>query len=113
VQVLQDDVLTDEICVAPGNTLKGSDELIVAAKRMSELLKEMMASMDAPWLKQMAEKQTQNFEKLGGIPVLSRHFEDGKVQNETTMSFIRTEALAASLFEVPAGYTKKEMMAPR
>ena len=113
VQVLEDGVLTDEICVAPGNTLKGSDELIVAAKRMSELLKEMMSSMDAPWLRQMAEKQTQNFEKLSGIPVLSRHFEDGKVQNETTLSFIRTEALADSLFEVPAGYTKKDMMAPR
>jgi hypothetical protein len=113
VQVLEDGVLTDEMCVAPGNTLKGSDELIVAAKRMSDLLKEMMSSMDAPWLKQMAEKQTQNFEKLGGIPVMSRHFEDGKPTNETSMSFIRAESLAASMFDVPSGYTKKDMAAPR
>jgi hypothetical protein len=113
VEVLEDGVMTDEICVAPGNSLKGSEELIVAAKKMADLMKEMMANMNAPWLKQMAEKQTANFEKLGGIPVLSRHFEDGKPNNETTMTAIRSESLAASLFEIPAGYTKKDLAAAR
>ena len=113
VQVLEEGVLTDEMCVVPAKALKGSDELIVAAKKMGDLMKEMMASMDAPWLQQMAQKQVQNFESLGGIPVLSRHFEDGKPHNETTLTSIRSESLAATTFEVPAGYTKKDMMAPR
>jgi hypothetical protein len=111
VQVFEDGVLTDEMCVTPGKSLKGSDEVITAATRMGALLREMMSTMDAPWLKQMAEKQIQNFAELGGIPVLSRHFEAGSPQNETTLTSIRSEALAASTFEIPAGYTQKDMLA--
>jgi len=110
VQVLEDGVLTDEMCVAPGKTLKGSDELMTAATKMADLMREMMSTMDAPWLKQMAEKQVQNFAELGGIPVLSRHFEAGAPQSETTLTSMRSEAVAASLFEIPAGYTQKDMM---
>lgn len=113
VEVHEDGVLTDELCVVPGNALKGSAELMSAAKSMSALMQDMMAGMDAPWLKQMAHKQMQNFEALGGIPVLTRHFVDGKPRNETTLASINSETLAASLFEIPAGYSKKDMTAPR
>jgi hypothetical protein len=111
VQVLEEGTLTDEMCVTPGNALKGSDELMTAATKMADLMREMMSTMDAPWLKQMADKQVQNFAALGGIPVLSRHFEAGSPQSETTLKSIRSEALAASIFDVPAGYTKKDMLA--
>jgi hypothetical protein len=113
VEVRENDVLTDEMCVAAGSALKGSADLLAAAKKMTAVMEDMMASMDAPWLKQMAQKQMQNFEQLGGIPVLSRHFIDGKPQSETTVSNISSETLAATLFEIPAGYTKKDMMAPK
>lgn len=111
VQVLEDGVLTDEMCVTPSKSLKGADELMAAATKMSEVMREMMSTMDAPWLKQMADKQVQNFAALGGIPVLSRHFAAGTPQSETTLTSIRSEALAASMFEIPAGYTKKDMLA--
>jgi hypothetical protein len=113
VEVRENAVLTDEMCVAPSSALKGSAELMASAKKMTAMMQEMMASMDAPWLKQMAQKQVQNFEQLGGIPVLSRHFVDGKPQSETTVNNISSEAVAATLFEIPAGYTKKDMMAPK
>jgi hypothetical protein len=113
VEVREAGALTDELCVAPASALKGSNELMASAQKMSILVKDMMASMDAPWLKQMTQKQIQNFEAIGGIPVISRHFVDGKAQNETTLAKISSESLAASLFEVPARYTKKDMMAPR
>ncbi len=113
VEVREAGVLTDELCVVPANALKGSAELMASARKMSALVNDMMTSMDAPWLKQMAQKQIQNFEALGGIPVVSRHFVGGKPQNETSLSNIGSETLAASLFEIPAGYTKRDMMAPR
>ncbi|WP_116807080.1 DUF4412 domain-containing protein [Steroidobacter cummioxidans] len=113
VEVREAGVLTDELCVVPANALKGSAELMNSAQKMSALLQDMMAGMDAPWMKQMVQKQLQNFEALGGIPVVSRHFVDGKPQNETSLSNISSQTLAASLFEIPAGYTKKDMMAPR
>jgi hypothetical protein len=111
VQVLEDGVLTDEVCVTPSKSLQGSDELMTAATKMADLMREMMSTMDAPWLKQMAEKQVQNFAELGGIPVLSRHFAAGSPQSETTLTSIRSETLAASTFEIPAGYTRKDMLA--
>lgn len=111
VQVLEDGVLTDEMCVAPNKSLKGSDELMTAATKMAALMREMMSTMDAPWLKQMAEKQIQNFAELGGIPVFSRHFSAGSPQSETTLKSIRSETLAASTFEIPAGYAQKDMLA--
>lgn len=113
VEVREAGVLTDEMCVTAPSALKGSAELMSSAKKMSVVVHDMMASMDAPWLKQMAQKQLQNFEALGGIPVLSRHFIDGKPQNETSLARISSETVAATLFEIPAGYTKKDMMAPR
>ena len=113
VEVREGGVLTDEVCVAPANALKGSAELIGSARKMQALVNDMMNSMDAPWLKQMAQKQIQNFEALGGIPVVSRHFVDGKPQNETSLASISTETVAASQFEIPAGYTRRDMMAPR
>ena len=109
VEVHQDGELTDEFCVVPANALKGSQELLASAKKMSGLMKEMFSNLDAPWLKDMASKQA-DYEKIGGVPVLTRHFADGKAAHETTMQAIRSEALAASLFELPAGYTKKDMM---
>lgn len=111
VQVLEDGVLSDEMCVSPSQSLKGSDELMSAATKMADLMREMMSTMDAPWLKQMAEKQIQNFAELGGIPVFSRHFAAGSPQSETTLKSIRSEAFAASTFEIPAGYTRKDMLA--
>ncbi|MET0533110.1 MAG: DUF4412 domain-containing protein [Steroidobacter sp.] len=110
VQVLDGGVLTDEMCVTPAKDIKGSDELMTAATRMASLMREMMSAMNAPWLKQMAEKQVQNFNELGGIPVFSRHFVAGEVQSETTLTSIRSEAIAASRFELPAGYAKKDML---
>ena len=113
VEVREAGELTDEMCVAPGSALKGSGELLTAAKKMTALMQDMMASMDAPWLQQMAQKQLQNFDALGGIPVLSRHYSEGKPQAETTLSKISSESVAPALFEVPAGYTKKDMMPGR
>jgi hypothetical protein len=108
-EVHQGGALTDEFCVVPANSLRGSQDLLLAAKKMSALMKEMFSNLDAPWLKDMASRQA-DYEKIGGVPVLTRHYTDGKPAHETTLQSIRSESLAASLFEVPAGFTKKEMM---
>lgn len=110
VEVRQGGVLTDELCVAPASALKGSQALMEAAANMSKLMQEMVGNLDAPWLSQLIERQAANFDELGGVPVLTRHFSDGEATHETTLQSIRTESLPASLFEVPAGYTRKDMM---
>jgi hypothetical protein len=110
VEVHEDGILSDELCVVPPGTVKGSQELMDAAAKMSALLKDMLSSIDAPWLKQSVDKQVADYEKIGGLPLLTRHFADGKPTSETTLKSIRNEPVPAALFEIPAGYAKKEMM---
>lgn len=109
VEVLEKGVLQDEYCVVAPGALKGSQELFDAARRISALMQEMLGSLNAPWLQEIADRQP-NFDKLGGIPVASRHFQNGKAVHESSLQSLRSESLPASLFEIPAGYTRREMM---
>ncbi|HEY4366530.1 MAG TPA: hypothetical protein VGN07_04790 [Steroidobacteraceae bacterium] len=112
-EVLQDGVLSAEFCVVPQNALKGGKELAESSARVSALVADMLKQIDAPWLKQLAEKQIEDYAKLGGIPVASRTFSDGKPTRESTLESATTQTLPATLFQVPAGFTKKDMLQPK
>lgn len=113
VEKYEDAVMTEELCVVPPGSLKGSQELIDAAKKMSALMQEMLSGIDSPWIRQMADNQSASYDKIGGVPVLSRHYSDGKAVSEMTLKAIRGESIPAAAFDVPAGYTKKDLMTRR
>jgi hypothetical protein len=113
VELLENAVVQDEICVAPPAALPGGTEIMAAASRMSQLLQETLKDLDTPWLRQSLDQHLQNYEQLGGIPVATKHYANGKVVNETTLTAIRKQAVPASSFEVPAGYVKRELLSPR
>ena len=113
VELLADGVVEDELCVVEPGSLKGGDELMAAAEKMSAAMQDFVKDLDAPWLKDSIDQQTANYAKIGGIPVLSRHFTDGKPVNETTLKSIQSQSLPAATFSVPAGYTRREMMPGR
>lgn len=108
-ELWQDGVMQSEACVVPAANLKGSKELYDAAIKVSALLKEMVDSIDIPMLQQMANRQMENFEKLGGVPVLTRTFDAGTPVHEAVVTAIRSEKLADSLFEIPTGYKQQQM----
>jgi hypothetical protein len=108
-EVLEDGVLQHEACVVPPGDLKGSKELYDVGVKVAALVKDMMASVDAPWLRQMMDRQLESFNDLGGLPVLTRTFDEGKPLHESTMKSIRSESIPASQFEIPADYKKREM----
>jgi hypothetical protein len=112
-EVLEDGVKQDELCVVPPATLKGGDELVAAGQKMSALMQDMFKDIDAPWLKESVDRQIQDYARLGGIPVLTRHFADSKPVAETTIKSVRTEAIPAATFEVPAGYAHKELLSKK
>lgn len=109
VEILEDGVLQSEACVAPPRDLPGSKELYDAGLKVAALVKDMMASVDSPWLKQMTNSELENFQKLGGLPLLTRTFDEGKPIHEATLQSLRTEPLAATLFEIPAGYKQQDL----
>jgi hypothetical protein len=108
-EILQDGALQAEACVVPAASLKGSKELYDVAIRVSALLRDMVDSIDLPMLKQMANRQMENFDKLGGVPVHTRTFDGGQAVQEATVKAIRNEAVAASAFDIPAGYKKQDL----
>ncbi|MFL6551113.1 MAG: hypothetical protein ACJ8OJ_20650 [Povalibacter sp.] len=110
VEVLENSVVTDELCVAPPASLEGGEELMTAATRMSQLIQEIFKDLDAPWLKQSLDRQLQNYDKLGGVPVAAKHFDSGKPVSETTLKSIRKQSVQDSQFEVPKGYSRRDMM---
>jgi hypothetical protein len=108
-EVLEGGVLQHEACVVPPADLKGSKELYDVGMKVAALVKDMMASVDAPWLRQMMDRQLENFSDLGGLPVLTRTFDEGKPLHESSMKSIRTESIPASQFDIPADYKKRDM----
>jgi hypothetical protein len=80
---------------------------------MSQLMQEIFKDLDAPWLKQSLDRQLQNYDKLGGVPVGAKHFDNGKTVSETTLKSIRKDTVAENLFEVPAGYARRDMMSAK
>jgi hypothetical protein len=110
VEMLEDNVMQNEFCVVPTATLKGSADLMAAAQKMQAMLEDMLKTLDSPMMKQMIARQQTNYAQLGGIPVLTRRYENGKATVETTLRSIHSESLPASAFEIPAGYTKQDMM---
>jgi hypothetical protein len=111
VEQHEDGIKTEELCIVPPAAIKGTDELMAAARNMSKFVKEILESMNSPWLEQMVNDEVKDFDTLGGIPVLSREFSGGKPVSETIIKSVRSEALSASMFDVPAGYAKKDVMA--
>jgi hypothetical protein len=112
-EVLLDGVVSSEVCVAPIGALKGSQELYDASAKLGALMEDVLKEIDAPWLKEMASRQIENYSKLGGVPVFARSFKDGKVVRESTLQSIATQSVPATTFEVPAGFTRKEIMPQR
>lgn len=112
-EVLLDGVVASEVCVAPLGALKGGQELVEASAKLGALMDDVLKEIDAPWLKEMASRQVENYSKLGGVPVFARSFRDGKPSRESTLQSIVTQSVPASTFEVPAGFTRKEIMPQR
>lgn len=112
-EVWQDGQLASELCVTPIAALKGGNELYDASMKISALMQDMLTEIDAPWLRQMANRQVENYSKLGGVPVLGRTFVGGKAVRESTLQSIVTQAAPAGAFDIPAGYTRKEMLPQR
>lgn len=108
-EILHDGVVQSEACVVPAASLKNSKELYDVAAKVSALIKDMVDSIDLPMLKQMANRQMENFDKLGGIPMHTRTFDGGQPVHEATVKGIRNEPLATTLFEIPSGYKKQEL----
>ena len=106
--VTRDGVLDEQICVVPYSALPGKENFSAVFGNFAKVFEEMAKSV--PMLSGMMANEFSAYVKTNGYPVRQRAYENGKlVDEETLVKVWREEAVPASMFEVPAGYTRKTM----
>jgi len=96
----------EELCAAPAGSVTGGDEMMQTLREVGEMLKGFTQSFGAG---SKMDNDWRDIETINGVPILTRGFSEGKPTSETRLSAVRKESAAATLFEVPAGYTQRKM----
>jgi hypothetical protein len=105
-QMLRDGALYEDVCVVPFSSLPGKENFQKTFKELAEAFEGLAAA--AP----NASDETAR-SAINGYPVRVRPYENGALRGtETVLKTWKEEAIAASMFQVPAGYKKIEMPAP-
>ena len=107
-EILEDGAVASEMCIVPAAKVSGGQEFMDAALKMGNVLKDMISGMEG--MQQMVDQNAALYDQLGGIPVLTRTFANGKPGSETAIKAMRSQAVPAATFEIPAGYSKRELM---
>jgi hypothetical protein len=100
--------LDDQICVVPYAALPGKENFQAVFANFAKIYEEMAKSV--PMLSGMMSNEFSAQAKVNGFPVRSRGYENDQLADvEQVMKVWREEAIPASMFEIPAGYKKKQM----
>jgi hypothetical protein len=100
--------LDEQLCVVPYSALPGKENLPAVFAKFAKLFEEMAKSV--PMLTGMMTSEFNTMIRVNGFPVRTRSYENGKLGNaEQLVKVWREEAVPPSMFEIPAGYTQKQM----
>jgi hypothetical protein len=100
--------LDEQLCVVPYSALPGKENLPTVFAKFAKLFEEMAKSV--PMLTGMMTSEFNTMTRVNGFPVRTRPYENGKLGTiEQIVKVWREEAVSASMFEIPAGYTQKQM----
>jgi len=103
--LLKNGVLHEELCVVPYSSLPGKEDFEKAFRELAEAAIAMAGNLPG------ASASIEARKAVNGFPVRVRYFDGaGKLRgNETVLTQWVEESLPGSTFEIPAGYTKKEL----
>ena len=96
---------TDEVCVAPVARVPGGNEMLAAMRQMGENMKKLTDAMGMNFGGAVDEAWAQ-VNTLGGIPIIQREFEGGRVTSSAVLKAMRAENVPAASFAPPAGYRR-------
>jgi hypothetical protein len=99
---------SSEMWVASWGAVKIDKSDIQALTSMNSFFEEMLKGN--PMLGKLSTSSSfQGLDRVDGFPVLIRHFDGDKVIEEMTLKGVERRAVPAGSFDVPAGYTRKEL----
>jgi hypothetical protein len=104
----RDDQKVKEVWTTDWKSLGLTPETFKLMKDLSEFFegfaKDLASSFD-----KIGSEEWEKEQGYTGIPVKTLSYADGQLRSTTEVTEVRQEKLAASLFELPTGLTKKEM----
>ena len=96
----------EELCAASAGSIPGGDDVIKTFREIAS----MMSSFTETLGRNRGDNQPWNdMDKINGVPILTRDFDNGKASSEMRLTVVRKESVPAGSFEVPAGYTAKKL----
>ncbi len=104
VEVLRDGEKRREVCVADWTAAGVTKEDLAALRDLNEFEDDTVGTVGG----RAQDDALELFEMLDGLPVRVRTFRAGQPRTELRVVKVAREAIAPSLFEVPAGYAKRE-----
>jgi hypothetical protein len=106
--VTRDGQLDEQLCVTPYAALPGKENFQQMFATFSKMFEEMAKSV--PMLSGMMANEFSAMSKVGGFPMRSRAYENGKLGGaETLVKEWREEAMPDAMFEIPNGYKQKQL----
>lgn len=99
-----------ELWTAPFSSVGLNVNDFAAMKKMSEFFSEMAGGFFSKdmFRSDIIPGQQKTADDFSGVPVKGQFYKDGVMASSMEIKEIKRETLAPSLFELPAGYTKKK-----
>jgi hypothetical protein len=113
----------EQMCVVPESALPGIGDVQATIRSAAAFNQQFQESMQAhggaasAWAPNVGGMMSQNMavmQKIGGLPVATRHYDSSTgalAATESVMTQWQQRTIDGAQFEVPAGYTRKDFMA--
>ena len=99
-----------ELWVTDWDNVEGGEDVVEAFESMADFFQEMLDSL--PSFGQggpATDPVFAHMREIGGFPVVTRTFEGGELEDESTLRSAARRTLDPSEFEPPAGYKRRSM----
>lgn len=97
-----------EVCVVPPATLPGGREVMATMRELGEMF-QGFASRTGIAGRDAASQSWSELRNIDGIPVLTRLYENGRLNHEVRLTTIESAPVPVSVFEVPADFTQRKL----
>jgi hypothetical protein len=108
--VFADDQRVQEICAADFGDVPGSDEVEAVLGDMQSFFAGLREAMQSPALAGLQTNPFEIMDQIQGMPVRTRQYLNGTMQQELVLSSAESRSLEADLFEPPTGYTEQSLI---
>jgi hypothetical protein len=109
--ITRDSVLDEQYCVAAFAALPGGDEVQALMQKYQGFFEQMSELAGPGEAGDSMREQFALWQKLNGYPLAARGYSGGTIDpSETIVKAWQSQSVPASMFEIPADYTKRDLL---